>query len=295
MVNRKSKPKKRVTMKVLKKRRRTAAKIILILLAAVIFFNVWKFNNYSLKTTSVSVTTKKLVSDVRVVVIGDQHATENGISNRKILKKIQKADPDLVFILGDMYTRNSSEDIMQIPVDLTRDIVESGYRTYFVPGDHDISEDYMKKLSDVGANVMTYKSETIRIRGNQIKIIGIDNVYYSPTFDLSKEFELNEKDFNILLAHIPNYEKFAEFGADLTLCADTHGGMIQLPFGWGPFIDSSNMKYFPELTGDKICYDKGFFEYDGGTMFITSGIGLSPLPARFNNRPEVVVMDIKAD
>ena len=36
--------------------------------------------------------------------------------------------------------------------------------------------------------------------------------------------------FSILLAHIPNYERFAAFRTDLTICADTHGGMVQLPF-----------------------------------------------------------------
>lgn len=288
----KRKAKKKVSKKVILKRRRAVAIWIIILIT---LFNVWKFNNYSLKTTNVSVTTSKFVSDVRVVVIADQHATEDGISNKKILRKIKKADPDLVFILGDMYTRKSTDDLIQIPIDLTRDIVKEGFRTYFVPGDHDISEDYMASLEEVGANVMRYKSETIRIRGNQMKIMGIDNVYFSPTFDLNNEFTLDERGFNVLLAHIPNYDKYAEFGADLTLCADTHGGMIQLPFGMGPFVDSSTMKYLPELRDENVCYDKGFFDYDGGTMFITSGIGVSPFPVRLNNRPEVVVMDIKAD
>lgn len=29
-----------------------------------------------------------------------------------------------------------------------------------------------------------------------------------------------------------------------------------------------------------------------GFMYITSGIGNSPFPARFNNRPEIAVIDI---
>ena len=92
------------------------------------------------------------------------------------------------------------------------------------------------------------------------------------------------------MAHIPNYEKFADFGADLTICADTHGGMIQLPF-LGAVIDSATMKIFPELRGDTV-YDKGLFDYNGGTMFITSGIGVSPAPVRFNNRPEIAIIEI---
>ena len=70
--------------------------------------------------------------------------------------------------------------------------------------------------------------------------------------------------------------------------------MIQLPFDLGPVYDASRNHWFPQITSpDETVYDKGIFEYSGGNMFITSGIGASPAPIRFNNRPEVVIMDIE--
>ncbi|MGN1480314.1 MAG: metallophosphoesterase, partial [Porcipelethomonas sp.] len=99
--------------------------------------------------------------------------------------------------------------------------------------------------------------------------------------------------YNILLAHIPMYKEYENFGADLTLCGDTHGGVIQVPF-IGPAY--YNGKILPELSENKEhVYDKGLFRYSGGYLFITSGIGNYPVPARFNNRPEICEITISPE
>lgn len=262
-------------------------------ICAVIVFLIWLwwYNNYTLKTTHFELNSGKINNPVRIVVISDTHSTKHGISNRKILRRVKKANPDIVLIMGDMYTRNSPEEIRQIPIELTEDIISEGYPVYFVTGDHDTDQSYIDTMINTGATLMNYNNEILNINDNNIQLFGIDNVYYSPTFNLHNEFSINPEYYSILMAHIPNYEKFADFGTDLTICADTHGGMVQLPF-LGAMIDSGSMQWFPEIHGKKV-YDKGFFDYEGGTMFITSGIGVSPAPVRFNNRPEIVIMDIK--
>lgn len=271
-----------------------AGKIFLRIVLFILFlFIVWWYNNYTLKTNHVEITSGKINNPVRIAVISDTHSTKHGISNRTILKRVRKANPDMVLILGDMYTRNSPPEIIQIPIDLTSDIISEGYPVYFVTGDHDTDQSYIDLMVQTGAELMNYNSEILNINGNNIQLFGIDNVYYSPTFNLHNAFSLNPECYSILMAHIPNYEKFADFGTDLTVCADTHGGMVQLPY-FGAMIDSGSMQLFPELHGMEV-YDKGFFDYSGGTMFITSGIGVSPLPVRFNNRPEIVIMDIKSE
>lgn len=260
-----------------------------------VIFLIWWYNNYTLKINDTSISSVKLSSNVRIAVISDLHATKYGISNSNIIDKVKKINPDIIFVLGDMYTRKSKWNLIEIPINLMESLVNYGYPVYFSAGDHDRSEKYFTELEKVGVHVMNYKEETINIKGNNLKIMGIDNAYYTPTFDVSNEFELDENCYNILLAHIPNYNKFAKFGADLTLCADTHGGIIQFPFGIGAAYDALTDKWLPKLTGSSTVYDKGWFGYDGGAMFITSGIGVYPVPARFNNRPEVVSINIKSE
>ena len=275
--------------KKIKKEKKSSAKWLWLLLIV----GIWWFNNYTMRTTAETITSEKISSKVRLAVISDQHATKLGISNKTIFRTVDSAKPDIVFILGDMYTSGSSWELMQKPVELTKDIVSAGYPVYCVTGEHDYDDRYAAELKKAGARVLSYEDEYLEINGNRLRIIGIDNVYYSPTFDLRNEYTVDDESYNILLAHIPNYEKFADFGTDLTLCADTHGEMAQLPFGLGPINCSEKDVWLPKLLHKELeIYDKGFFDYDGGKMFITSGIGVYPAPVRFNNRPEAAVIDL---
>ena len=276
------------TKKTKKEKKRSAKWLWLVLIAA-----VWWFNNYTLRTTAETISSDMISSKIRLAVISDQHATKLGISNKTIFRTLDSAKPDIVFILGDMYTSGSNWELMQKPVELVDSIVSAGYPVYCVTGEHDYDERYVEELKKTGARVLDYDDEYVELKGSRLRIIGIDNVYYSPTFDLRNEYTPDEDSFNILLAHIPNYEKFADFGADLTLCADTHGEMAQLPFGLGPLYCSEKDVWLPKLLHKELeIYDKGLFDYDGGKMFITSGIGVYPAPVRLNNRPEVAVMDL---
>lgn len=255
---------------------------------------VWWFNNYTLKTTKTEVFSDKINAPVRCAVISDLHATKLGIRNKTILLAIEKEKPDIVFILGDMYTSGSEWDLIQKPVELADELTSAGYLVYCITGEHDYDDRYKAELKKAGAKLLSYDEETIEVNGSRLHIMGIDNVYYSPTFDLNNEFATDDSCYNILLAHIPYYEKFAEFGAELTLCADTHGEMAQLPFGGGPVYSTEKDVWLPKLFNKELeIYDKGSFDYDGGEMFVTSGIGVYPVPVRFNNRPEVVIMDLK--
>ena len=141
--------KKKVTKAHLRFRRFCAVMILLLI--------VWWFNNYTLKTVKVTVTSDKVTSPVRIAVISDQHATHLGIGNGRIVRRIKKADPDIVFMLGDMYTSGSSESVMEIPVKLAGRLTDEGYPVYFVSGEHDTDSSYLEALSGAGAEVMNYK------------------------------------------------------------------------------------------------------------------------------------------
>ncbi len=272
-----------------KKKNRLGRFLLFVAVIAVI----WWYNNFTIKTPEFTVVSPKIKSDIKIAVMSDYHAADYGIDNEQIMAKIHEIDPDIVFMLGDMYSRKSEWELIEIPVKLAESVVHEGYRLYFVPGEHDTSQEYLDAVSAAGAHVMDYMGEKIEVNGTNLQILGIDNVYYSDTFDLNNVFTPDPYSFSILMAHIPNYEKFADFGADLTLCGDSHGGIIQLPFGRGPAYYSETGTWFPELFGEKDnVYDKGFFSYEGGAMFITSGLGSYPVPARLNNRPEIAVITL---
>ena len=95
-----------------KKKGRYRQRRMLAVLLVLVF--VWWFNNYTLRTANLTVYSDKVSRGFRIAVISDLHASSHGISNRRIVRRINKSSPDMVAILGDMYTSGSTEDVIQI-------------------------------------------------------------------------------------------------------------------------------------------------------------------------------------
>ncbi len=271
------------------KKRRFLLKKVCIIVFLIVF--IWYFNNMTLKVTEVAIESSKINSGIKIVAISDFHYDMLHVSANKVFRTIKEQSPDLIFVLGDMFSLDSSKDKINKTTEFITSLTDIS-TVYFVPGEHDNDSEYIRNLKNSDVNVMDYKQRKIWIDGNQIEIYGIDNVWFSDTFDLKHEFKSPDKQiFSILLAHIPMYTYYRNFGTDLTVCGDTHGGIVQLPFLGCAYYDD---QWFPELSkSSKEVYDKGLFEYFNGHMFITSGLGNYPLPARFGNRPEVAVINIQ--
>lgn len=265
----------------------------------IVLLVMWWFNNYTLKTTKEEIVSDKVKNDINIAVLSDYHAHDGKLTIKPdtIVQKIKKIDPDFVCVLGDMHSNNAAEKEKEISLGLMRNIVKEGYKLFFVLGEHDDrTNSYIEKMRSSGIIVMNDEKKKLTIKDTPINIYGISNAYFSPSFDLTNQFDINKNEFNILMAHIPMYGDYEKFGADLTLCGDTHGGVIQIPFIGPAYYEK---EFLPELSKDKKnIYDKGLFEYDGGHIFITSGIGNNikghTLPIRFWNRPEVALITIKS-
>lgn len=259
------------------------------LLFLTVVFCLWLFSTFTLKTTKAEIVSDKVKDEITIVQISDLHGFSFGINNSSLIKRIEKCNPDFIAVTGDMYT-NYSEEGKKTALMLMEKLAEK-YTVYYVNGEHDNDEDFNTQLKNSGVHVLDYLYEDIRIGSTDVRIYGIDNVYYTPTFDLNNEFELDSSKYNILLAHVCNKEAFAEFGMDLCLCGDTHGGQVRLPFVGGVYGTSG---WFPEMR-NKTAFVKGVYKYENTDFFISSGLGNYPLPVRFMNRPEVAVIRINSD
>ncbi|MBE6837902.1 MAG: phosphoesterase [Ruminococcus sp.] len=249
-------------------------------------FCLWLFSTFTLTVTEAEIKSDKIKDEITIVQISDLHGSDFGMNNSSIVKRIEKAKPDIVVVTGDMYTRGSEEG-KNTALKLMRKISED-YATYYVNGEHDNEESFFDELRKNNVNVLDYKFEDITIKKTPVRIYGITNVYYSPTFDLNNEFTLNDSRYNILLAHICNKESFAHFGLDLCLCGDTHGGQVRLPFIGGLYGTTG---WLPEVV-DKEAFVKGLYKYENTDFFISSGLGNYPISLRFLNRPEIAIIKL---
>lgn len=266
--------------------------IALLVLIAFLLIPVWYYNNFTLKTVSEAVTSNKINSEIRIVTISDLHSSKFGKGNQMVLEEIKSLSPDLIFYLGDIYSRGQTHKIDEAVAFLEKLSVIAD--TYVITGDHDTDEEYKEKLlNSTSVRFLSYEKKDITVNGNNLSIYGIDNVYFSSTFDLINEFAPPEEDkVNILLSHIPEIDLFGDFGFDFIFCGDTHGGMVRLPFLNGLYYKGYLL---PKLTYKGQITDKGIYEFENTKLFVTSGLGNYPLPMRFNNRPEICLITIKGE
>ena len=96
---------------------------------------------------------------------------------------------------------------------------------------------------------------------------------------------IKEDTYTILLSHRPElFEVYTESKVDLVLSGHAHGGQFRLPFVGG--LVAPNQGLFPK-------YDAGLYTEENTNMIVSKGIGNSILPFRFNNRPEVILIELK--
>ena len=87
------------------------------------------------------------------------------------------------------------------------------------------------------------------------------------------------------MAHHPEFfERYTEWGANLTLSGHNHGGMVRLPLLGG--IVSPQYQLFPKYDGGK--YEKG-----ENTMILSRGLGTHTIKIRFFNVPELCMIELK--
>lgn len=277
-------------------------RIIIIAIIIISIVGFWYFENFTLNINHVIINSNKISNEVNIVLISDLHGATFGSDNKLLMNKIIEQKPDAVFIAGDMYTSGDAKG-KETAIRFMSSLAER-VPVYFVSGEHDRNKDYCKRLSEANVNVMNYKKQRLDINGDNICIYGIDNGFYSENFDLKNEWNSPETDeFAILLSHVPTYfPAFTDWGADLVLAGDTHGGYMRFPF-LGPLIYGVN--WFPKFTysreityagGTSVkvgMYDKGLFERNGKYLYVTGGLGSYPVPVRLFNRPEIVRITIR--
>ena len=247
--------------------------LIIIICAGLI---IWYFNTFTIKTNYEIIESEKIVDEITIIQISDLHGSSFGRNNKELIKKIEK-----------------DEKGKQIALKLLKELAKS-YKVYFVNGEHDCDEKFIQNLKDNEVNVLDYKKEIIAIKNTKINLYGITNQYYSATFDLKNAFEINKEEYNILLAHISNFEEFEQFGIDLSLCGDTHGGQVRLPF-LGAIINRGI--WFPEIVQKGLNvetnYIKGLYSINNSYLYVSSGLGNYPISIRLFNRPEIAVIKLR--
>ena len=174
--------------------------------------------------------------------------------------------------------------------------------TYYVTGNHEASlsqyDELKAELENTGVVVLEDKAMQLEYNGDDITLIGLSDPSFTLKGDMFGEVPamvdtklrglIGDKDnYTILLSHRPElFEAYVNCGVDLVLSGHAHGGQFRLPFIGG--LVAPNQGLFPK-------YDAGLYTKGDTNMIVCRGLGNSIIPIRFNNRPEIVLLELIAE
>lgn len=280
-----------------RKKRIIVLAVVAIVLLALIIWTAWGNAALELNTYTISSDRLPVAFDgYRIAHVSDLHNTEMGKDNEKLLTILREADPDIIAITGDVIdSRNTDIDMA---LQFTKAAMEIA-PCYYVTGNHEarVSEyDELKEgMIELGVVVLEDGRIKLEQAGETISLLGANDPSFqtdylfgdSETVMLSKLQDIiNEEDtYTILLSHRPElFEVYKESKVDLVLSGHAHGGQFRIPFVGG--LVAPNQGLFPK-------YDAGLYTEENTNMIVSKGIGNSILPFRFNNRPEVILIELE--
>ena len=169
---------------------------------------------------------------------------------------------------------------------------------YYVSGNHEASitnyNELKERLIDNGVIILDNKVEVLKINNEQINLIGIDDpqMSFNPSMNdveivnyYLDNLIYDNSLFTVILSHRPElFDFYVNNEIDLVLAGHAHGGQFRLPFVGGVYAPHQGM--FPQ-------YDSGVYTSQNTTMIVSRGIGNSVIPFRINNRPQLVVIELK--
>ncbi len=280
---------------IMKKKRLIIAGVALVLLALIIW-TAW--GNTAMELNTYTVSSKELpdaFDGYCIAHVSDLHNAEMGDGNEKLLAMLREAEPDIIAITGDLIdSRNTN---IEVALAFAEEAIKIA-PCYYVTGNHEarVSECAELKVGLEAAGVVVLENERteIDLSGETISIIGVDDPSFNTDYlfgdsalvvsNTLAEISTEDDGFAVLLSHRPElFDTYVACGVDLTLSGHAHGGQFRLPFIGG--LVAPNQGLFPK-------YDSGLYTEGSTKMVVSRGIGNSILPFRFNNRPEVILIEL---
>lgn len=285
-------------MTIKKKKLMIVLAVVASLLIVLIFWIVW--GNKALQLNTYTVSSDRLpeaFKGYRIAHVSDLHNAEMGDDNKNLLATLQDAEPDIIAITGDLIDSRNTD--IEIALQFAEEAVKIA-PCYYVTGNHEarVSEydDLKTGLTELGIIVLEDERIELDKNGETITLIGLNDPSFKSDYLLGDSEAvvkthlqelMNESDgFILLLSHRPElFEIYANNEVDLVLSGHAHGGQFRLPFVGG--LVAPNQGLFPK-------YDAGLYTEENTSMIISRGIGNSILPFRFNNRPEVILIELQS-
>ena len=208
--------------------------------------------------------------NIRFVHFTDWHFRGDSDYAAEVVSTINRLAPEFVCFTGDLV-----ED-KRYAADALKFLRQINAPVYGSPGNHDYWSgasfaEYEEAFAATGGAWLVDRS--IVLPKHDLEVVGMAII----GIHALKPPRANRR---LLLLHYPKLaDQLKGPVFDLILAGHSHGGQVRLPLIGAPFL--------PWGVGP---YDLGYFESEGGPLYVNAGIGTYRFPVRFNCRPEITVV-----
>jgi predicted MPP superfamily phosphohydrolase len=232
------------------------------------------------------------LNDLRIAVLADIHAGSPFIDERKIRTIVERTNdlqPEMIVILGDYINgdgRRKKYIAPEVFAPILKDL-RAPLGVYSILGNHDWWFDGLRVrrvLEENGIKVLDNEVLRLDARGSSLWLVGLADLWTRTQRVDELIGQVPPGAPLIALTHNPDIFPRLPSHVPLLLAAHTHGGQVRFPF-IGSVIHPSDYGQH---------YAAGHIIENGHDLFVTTGIGTSILPVRFNVPPEIVLLTVKS-
>lgn len=229
---------------------------------------------------------------LRIAVLGDLHVGAPHIDLAKLdelVAQVNARQPDLVVLLGDYVIHGVPFGRFIEPAATARSLaaLRSRHGTFAVLGNHDWWYDgpgIRRALESHGIVVLDNEVQALDLPDGPLWLAGLADDTTGQPDAPGTLTAVPEDEPVIVLAHDPVVFFDVPTRAVVTLAGHMHGGQVYLPW-FGALIT-------PGRAPRRFAY--GHIREAGKDLYVTSGLGSSILPLRFNMPPEIAFLTLAA-
>lgn len=245
----------------------------------------------------------KAFDGIKIGQLSDIHSGSffNKTAVKGGVEMMMKEKPDLVFFTGDLVNDRASEvedyihifDKLKAPLGVHSTLGNHDYGDYFQWASLDAKRRNLADLKEahrlMGWNLMLDENKAIRVDGEEIGLIGIQNwgVKFAQYGNLAKAHQ-GTQDFpvKILLSHDPSHwrtQVLPQYNdIDLAFAGHTHG----MQFG----VEIGKLKWSPSQYRYKEW--AGLYQEDNQYLYVNRGFGYLGYPGRVGILPEITMLEL---
>ncbi len=260
----------------------------------VLFVSFFFYNTY-VATSSFIVKEERIIDSklpdnfngLKVIQFSDLHygSTIDSKKLKKIVKMINKRNPDIVLFTGDLISKKKdiSNKEQEKLIELLHSI-NASLGKYAIYGDEDNGDNYSTIMNQSEFTILNNEYELIYNKDNSpILLMGVSSEIQK-LMDLSKAIGYystegaNTDIFSIAMVHEPDItdDLLSERKINLIVAGHSHNGYIRMPYLGNPF----------KIEGAK-KYDQAYYDIKGTKLYVSSGLGTEGEGIRIFCRPSI--------